>query len=108
MAAIASQRWSGISSVRGVRGRSSGMGALAEGPLQYTAIRSVEEPDELRIRQAELRRRRPHDGVRSGQRGEEDGVRTARRAVHQDRSSESDRKSTRLNSSHEWISYAVF
>src|SRR5438105_11806730 len=32
---------------------------------------------------------------------------TGRRAVH-DRGAGQDRKSTRLNSSHEWISYAVF
>src|SRR5207247_3992297 len=32
----------------------------------------------------------------------------AARARHRDRRAREDRKSTRLNSSHEWISYAVF
>src|SRR5438105_10502927 len=48
-----------------------------------------------------------HPLARSGRQAQRDGRRDddrARRGVRRDR----DRKSTRLNSSHEWISYAVF
>src|SRR5207247_10615344 len=37
-----------------------------------------------------------------------DRIRAVRRRIRSTRSTTTDRKSTRLNSSHEWISYAVF
>src|SRR5438105_12268346 len=60
------------------------------------------------------------DAVTQGEEKEKESQETAYRARHRDRAQlhhssfrevelpEGDRKSTRLNSSHEWISYAVF
>src|SRR5207247_11147665 len=46
--------------------------------------------------------------LEGGERGKQPGTDAAVRELVQGREQAQDRKSTRLNSSHEWISYAVF
>src|SRR3712207_8533129 len=67
-----------------------------------------DEEDGARARFGAPVARRPDEGEERGEEGEQDQDHAARQVPYLDRRPLEDRKSTRLNSSHANISYAVF